>query len=813
MAKTIIGSDYADVLIGTSGQDYIYGYGGNDYLSGGGSADYLSGGSGNDYLHGGSGNDVMVGGSGNDTLVGGVGADALYGGIGTDFASYTDAGSGVTASLENQEINTGDAKGDIFSSIEGLSGSAHADRLYGDHRNNVLYGNGGNDRLYGRDGDDTLSGDAGKDVLDGGDGDDMLLGGADNDTLRGGAGSDRLYGGSGHDTASYGTATSGVVASLATPSMNTGDARGDFYSSVEGLSGSRYADVLIGNSADNTLYGGFGDDELVGGAGADKLIGSFGADYASYTSATQGVTALLYAPNLNKGDAKGDTYSSIEGLLGSQHDDTLGGNGFANELRSGNGNDILIGDGGADILDGGAGYDTASYVNAEEGVVASLTDSAINAGDAAGDMYIAIEALRGSAHDDWLYGDAGANGLSGWYGDDRLIGFAGNDAMNGQAGDDVLYGGEGADTLIGGSGNDILVGGVHGDTMQGGSGFDYASYVDASSGVYADLGDPSWNVGDARYDTYDSIEGLRGSQFADTLIGDSASNIIYGDSGSDMILGRGGDDTLYGGIGNDQLRGEDGNDTLYGGSGDDKLLGGEGADRLDGGLGFDFASYATATERVRVYLDAPAYNIGSAAEGDTFQSIEGLIGTSFDDRLYGSDDKNVLHGRHGDDFMRGRSGNDDLYGDSGNDTLLGDAGKDILNGGTGRDYLYGGWYGHDVYVFDTALSANTDLEVNPHANVDVVEFNTEYHRIWLDNAIFRMLGEEERVELSASMFRANAGGLAEDADDHILYDTLSGNLYYDADGSGAGERTLFAELQVWDGTVPQDITHAHFAVV
>ena len=100
------------------------------------------------------------------------------------------------------------------------------------------------------------------------------------------------------------------------------------------------------------------DDVLEGGVGGDELSGGAGFDFASYEHAAAGVYASLTSPALNSGEAFHDMYISIEGLIGSVHNDTLIGNGSANTLRGGRGNDTLSGLGGADILDGGAGNDS-----------------------------------------------------------------------------------------------------------------------------------------------------------------------------------------------------------------------------------------------------------------------------------------------------------------------------------------------------------------------------------------------------------------------------------------------------------------------
>ncbi|MBD9371382.1 hypothetical protein IB238_01850 [Rhizobium sp. ARZ01] len=334
--------DKNDVLNGGAGDDTLFGQGGNDTVKGGTENDKLYGGTGNDVLYGEAGNDAINGESGNDTINGGAGADKFDGGAGIDTASYAGATNGVVANLAKASLNTNDAKGDTYVSIENLTGSSYADKLYGNSAANTINGGSGND------------------ALDGGAGNDMLIGGA---------GADKLNGGAGTDTASYAGATKGVVASLAKVSLNSNDAKGDTYVSIENLTGSSYADKLYGNSAANTinggsgndaLDGGAGNDTLIGGAGADKLNGGAGTDTASYTGATKGVVASLAKISANTNDAKGDTYVSIENLTGSSYADKLTGNSGANKINGGKGNDTLTGGGGADdfVFAKGYGKDT-----------------------------------------------------------------------------------------------------------------------------------------------------------------------------------------------------------------------------------------------------------------------------------------------------------------------------------------------------------------------------------------------------------------------------------------------------------------------
>lgn len=100
---------------------------------------------------------------------------------------------------------------------------------------------------------------------------------------------------------------------------------------------------------------------MVGGLGADALNGGGGTDYASCANSSAGLTARLDAPGLNTGEAAGDTYNTIEGLIGSAFNDILIGNGSSNGLVGGAGNDTLYGVAGNDTLIGGAALGNFVY--------------------------------------------------------------------------------------------------------------------------------------------------------------------------------------------------------------------------------------------------------------------------------------------------------------------------------------------------------------------------------------------------------------------------------------------------------------------
>ena len=211
-------------------------------------------------------------------------------------------------------------------------------------------------------------------------------------------------------------------------------------------------------------------------------------------------------------------------------------------------------------------------------------------------------------------------------------------------------------------------------------------------------------------------------------------------AGDDEFDGRGGTVTgvVDGGDGNDVIRGGAGNDTLMGGAGNDTVAGGAGADVMDGGtrdtsvFGFDALDYSESNAGVQVNLGdatqstsapvkgAAGTGFGGHAEGDTFQNFQKVIGSAFDDFVYGADGGSVVElgdgndtfdndatlftedlvdlgaGNDiartgaGDDLVDGGAGNDLLQGEDGGDWLLGGDGNDLLLGGAGADQLDGG---------------------------------------------------------------------------------------------------------------------------
>ncbi|MEM1160861.1 MAG: tandem-95 repeat protein [Pseudomonadota bacterium] len=179
---------------------------------------------------------------------------------------------------------------------------------------------------------------------------------------------------------------------------------------------------------------------------------------------------------------------------------------------------------------------------------------------------------------------------------------------------------------------------------------------------------------------------IAGGPLGDDLDGSGVGEELSGLAGNDTLTARSGKDVLYGGDGDDELYGGDDADRLYGGDGNDLISGGLGGDLLDGRDGIDTVDYSGELLGVNVFLDGSFTNGGGAA-GDQIMNAENLIGTSFDDNLFGDGGSNVIDGGDGRDNLDGRAGSDTLRGGDGFDQLVGsdDWGTDILDGGAGRN--------------------------------------------------------------------------------------------------------------------------------
>jgi Ca2+-binding RTX toxin-like protein len=267
----------------------------------------------------------------------------------------------------------------------------------------------------------------------------------------------------------------------------------------------------------------------------------------------------------------------------------------------------------------------------------------------------------------------------------------------------------------------------------------------------------------------DTIYGMGGTDLifggggADRLNGDRGDDTLYGDGGSDSIFGGLGDDTINGGADGDIVHGDLGDDELFGGDGNDIIYSFGGADLMDGGAGTgDSVFYVNERSAVTINLVDQILNAG-AAFGDTITNIERVYGAVyFTNNLTGDANSNIL------------------VGGIRNDTLNGGGNFDILRGGLGADMLTGGTSG-DYFQYTTAAEGG-----------DTITAWEAGDKFTFTRAAF---GNLAGANVAAANFLSVASGhAATNASQKFIFDQATDQLWYDADGSGAGAAIFIADI-------------------
>lgn len=568
---------------------------------------------------------------------------------------------------------------------------------------------------------------------------------------------------------------------------------------------------------DDLVYGFAGDDSLDGSSGYDTLHGDSGND-------------TLFGGN--------DHYGQLDRLYGEDGDDTL----IATEWH------------GGDILEGGAGNDTYIVEVYENGFdpAAPTVKEAVGAGIdtvrssstwtlGANFEYLNLEgdsAINGTGNtlNNFMTGNIANNTINGGGGDDQLIGYGGDDSIFGEAGNDLLYESYGNDTLVGGVGNDTYDVGYYGEpTIRDlivenlNEGTDtIKAYIDYTLGANLEnltlLGSSFGGTGNTLDNTItgnESVNQLLGGVGNDTLFGNAGDDGLYGEEGNDVLIGGDGrdilgggagqdtldggfdDDRFFGGYGDDLLLGADGNDELYGGeggpydTGNDTLNGGSGSDTMNGGDGndlyivdnsFDVVNDAFVTD-IDTVNSSISFTLSNSLDNLTLTDSSAINGTGniLKNTIKGNSASNTLNGGDDNDTLTGGNGNDKLLGSNGNDVLGGDAGNDTFTGGSGNDkFLY-----NTNAVFKTA-SVGIDA---------IADFTHSIDKFVLDkttfSAISSVVGTGFSVASEFAIVTSNTAAATSKAD--IVYNSASGNLFYNQNGTSSGFGTG-AQFAILTGT-------------
>ena len=550
------------------------------------------------------------------------------------------------------------------------------------------------------------------------------------------------------------------------------------------LGGGNFVDAGAGN--DSVVNAKEFGNEILLGTGNDTYVGTGFASFAS---------------------EPGDVVRAGGG------NDTIAVTTFKSQYFGESDNDTFISEGWQNFFDGGAGTDTLSYELRDEnntlggtGVAIDLAQNFANTGAARVEEFASIENATGTNVGDDIFGSSVANVLRGRGGSDLIVGRGGNDRLDG---------GTGADEMIGGSGNDTYVVDNAGDIVDelndGGSGTDTVqSSISFSLLQSARVGGVVENltlVGNGAINA-------TGNDLANLLTGNSGNNVLNGRAGADTMTGLAGNDTyvvdsladvvvetvgngtdtvqtavnftlgsnveiltllgagningtgnalanaMTGNSGNNILNGRGGNDTMAGLAGNDTYIVDSVADVITEAVG-------QGTDTVQAAVN---WTLGNNFENLTLLGAGNIngVGNALDNVMTGNTGNNILNGAGGDDTINGGAGADRLFGNVGNDTLT---------GGTGAD----------TFVFHSALNAATNVD-------EITDFSVADDTIALENSVFTTIGAVG--VLAAGAFVRNTTGLAQDASDRIIYESDTGNLFYDSNGNAAGGSVLIGVLSV-----------------
>ena len=618
---------------------------------------------------------------------------------------------------------------------------------------------------------------------------DVIYGGAGNDKMTGGNGPDTYYVQDAGDVVIELTneGTDLIKASISYSLVDT-DGTGANGGNVENLQLIGTAAInATGNALNNILYANSAGNILDGGTGIDTVSYQYGITSGLTIGVKVDLGIKIAQDTLGSGM---DTLSNIENLTGSNYNDQLTGN---------TGNNVLDGWGGIDTLAGGTGNDTY-VVNTTADVVTERASEG-------------TDLIKASISYSLVDTDGTTRANGGNVENLQLIGTAAINAT-GNALNNILYANSASNILDGGTGIDTVSYqyGVHDDIT--------------ATGVTIKLTSTALqDTSGSGYDTLINIENLTGSKYNDQLTGNAGNNVLDGWGGIDTLAGGAGNDTYVvntiddvvtelASEGTDLIKASisyslvdtDGTGANNGGNVENLQLTGTAAingtgnalnnilyannagNILDGGAGIDTVSYqygiasgSTTGVKVDLGITITQNTLGSGI--DRLWNIENLTGSNYDDTLIGNAGNNTLNGGSGADYLNGGKASDVLIGGLGNDTLT---------GGDGIDY----------FVFNTALNATTNKDT-------ITDFNITDDTIRLENGIMTGLGLTAGA-LAAGAFHSGIINTATQVDDRIIYNTSTGGLFYDADGTGASAAVQIAIIGTNNHAA---LTNADFVVI
>ncbi len=588
-------------------------------------------------------------------------------------------------------------------------------------------------------------------------------------------------------------------------------------------------DIYHGTFGEESIYGGAGNDYLSGADGADELTGGAGADSFAYESTADVLT------DVHSGDSINDfeTGSDMIVLSGDFNTDVVW-----YELSGYSGTETGALDAGGPILvwdsnDSNLWYDTqpesGSGNDATQNIIAS-----ISGGFSFGDVYLLDHIVTDDA--------SGKKVISGGVGNDNMTGSASDDTLYGHTSDDTITGGTGNERIMGGAGNDVLQGVDGNDTLVGGEGADVFLYQYGNAINSASVGDEildfeqgtdmilfTGDLADSGIEWYeeDNYDGIIGAAANDqpVLVWDSTNHRLWYDdkpqdalanwqgsiqfdsntnifamgnvfvegqtltdpgTGYTVQTGTAAGETLTGTASRDTLFGSGGDDSLVGGDEDDLLIGGEGVDSYDGGAGSaDTISFSYDKAGVSINMNTGAI-VDGWGNNETYDpgNIEYVVGSGYDDTVFGDS---------GSNFIRGGGGADEIVGSTGADTFffksVSECGDTINDFTHGSDKLLFEWNMGNSFQ---GAEANGGGALDSSAFATITDFS-DYAKFVTD-------------------------GIAASTDHRFIYVNIAGGdhaLYYDENGDGADGQTMVVDFNTTSdvGLDDTDIIFTDFPVI
>lgn len=366
----------------------------------------------------------QTGTDGNDVMTSSVATLTMSGGLGDD-TYYVNHQNAVVAENPNGGIDT------VKTTLSTYTLTANVENLtYVGTDAFIGTGNELNNTIIGGPDADRLNGGAGDDILIGGKGNDVYFVDSRNDQVIEAAneGFDTLYA-----SVSYKLGAGQEVELM----VAAGDKPID-------LTGNELGNVIVGNNANNRIDGGAGGDKMEGRGGNDIYYVDHVSDQV-IERVNDGFDAVMTTLN---------SYylpKNVEVLTFTGTGDFVGvGNGLANVITGGAGNDRLDGGGGTDVLIGGAGDDGYWITNVGVTVVEKP-------GEGFDTMSVLVNTYKAAPNVEQLIfrGTGDFTGYASVTGT-QIVGGAGNDGLNGDIGNDILIGNGGMNRLRGGAGNDLF---------------------------------------------------------------------------------------------------------------------------------------------------------------------------------------------------------------------------------------------------------------------------------------------------------------------------------------------------------------------